>query len=42
MDGGGGGEDQSAVMTQIQSLISSAVMHATVQQHMLFDASAYV
>jgi hypothetical protein len=38
----GGGKDQFAVMSQILSLISSAVMHATVQQHMLFDASAYV
>jgi hypothetical protein len=37
-----GGEDQFAVMSQIQSLISSAVMHATVHQHMLFDASACV
>ncbi len=37
-----GGEDQFAVMSQIQSLISSTVMHATVQQHMLFDASACV
>ncbi len=42
MDGGGGAEDQFAVMSQIQSLISSAVMHATVQQHMPFDASASV
>ncbi len=42
MDGRGGGKDQFAVMSQIQRLISSAVMHATVQQHMLFDASASV